>query len=58
MEEDILNFSYREKDYRLERKVKKGQVKSERLAQMFGISKNEMSVTGYFTLWRMRRYYQ
>ena len=58
MEEDIKIFSFGENDDRLERKVKKGQVKSERLAQMFGVSKNEMSVTVYFALWRMPRYYQ
>ena len=39
MEDENLSFSYGEGEGRVERRVKKGQVTAERLAQMFGVSK-------------------
>ena len=38
MEDENLNFSCGEGEERIERKLKKGQVNAERLAQMFGVS--------------------
>ena len=38
MEEENLNFACGEGDERVDRKLRKGQVNAERLAQMFGVS--------------------
>ena len=41
MEDENLNFSYGEGEDRTERRLKKGQVTAERLAQMFEEISNE-----------------